>query len=138
MSMVGQSNHGLSEEQAPYAPEPHLVHYTTTKMEAEKRVLAANAPPAFTTVALRFQGVWGPRDSYMVSLLTDRVIAVSDKNNMTDNLYVENAAHAMLCADRAMIDHPKTVGGEAFFITNGGGGIGYQDFLLLASKSAYR
>ena len=99
--------------------------YPLTKALAEREVLAAHNP-ALRTVALRPHLIWGVGDPHLVPRVLARARAgrlriVGDGLNQVDMVHVENAVDAHLLAEHALTLHkaPHTVGGQAYFITNG-------------------
>lgn len=94
--------------------------YPTSKATAEKIVTGANGP-RLATVALRPHLVWGPGDQNVVP----RVLALAKKGrlkiigsgrNKVDVTHITNVIDAHLLAESAPA---ATVGGQAYFITNG-------------------
>jgi nucleoside-diphosphate-sugar epimerase len=65
----GHGEEGVDESR-PYAPRP-LCHYATTKIEAEKRVLAAN-DGSLASISLRPHLIWGPNDTNLTPRVIDR------------------------------------------------------------------
>ena len=107
------------DERTPY-PERPMNLYCETKAEAERLVLAANAP-GFTTCALRPRGVWGPRDyngaiaKLLARMRAGRLPDLSGGRPVKADLcHCRNAAQACLRAARA-----TDVGGKAYFVTDG-------------------
>lgn len=97
--------------------------YPLTKAEAERAVLAANAP-GFATTALRPHLIWGVGDPHLVPRVLARARAgrlriVGDGTNRVDMVHIANAVDAELCAERALapaVGAPAA--GRAYFITN--------------------
>uniref|UniRef100_A0A1D1YUE0 3beta-hydroxysteroid-dehydrogenase/decarboxylase isoform 3 n=1 Tax=Anthurium amnicola TaxID=1678845 RepID=A0A1D1YUE0_9ARAE len=88
------------------------------KAQAEALVLSANATDSLSTCALRSSNPFGPGDSHFVPCIVDEAksgwaqfIIGSDKN-MCDYTYVENIAHAHLCAENALCSGITPVAGE--------------------------
>lgn len=111
------------DESAPYA-DRWLCHYPHSKALAEQEVLAADQPTRLRTCALRPHLIWGPRDQHLIPRLLERARAgklrrVGDGENLIDTIYVENAARAHLQAADALADTNSTVGGRAYFISQG-------------------
>ena len=112
---------GGNADNVPYG-EHFKAPYASTKMLAEKAVLAAN-DDALATVALRPRLIWGPGDNQLLPRLVERANAgrlrfVGDGNNVIDTTYIDNAAQAHFDA----FDHlgPGTAcAGRAYFISNG-------------------
>ena len=120
--------------------------YPLTKALAEREVLAAHRP-SLRTVALRPHLIWGVGDPHLVPRVLDRARAgrlriVGDGQNQVDMVHVENAVDAHLLAEHALTQchllgdtfwgeifsgksertsamSPQSVGGRAYFITNG-------------------
>jgi nucleoside-diphosphate-sugar epimerase len=96
--------------------------YATTKMIAEKAVLAAN-DAQLATVALRPRLIWGPGDTQILPRLVERARAgrlriVGDGTNKVDTTYIDNAAQAHFDA----LEHlapGASCAGRAYFISNG-------------------
>ena len=107
------------DESLPY-PSSYLANYPKTKAEAERMVLAANAPE-LSTVALRPHRLWGPGDSQFLPRLVDRSHAgrlafIGDGNNKIDTTYIDDAARAHLLAlDR--VEPGASCAGQSYFIT---------------------
>lgn len=106
-----------ADETAPY-PAAQRFLYSETKAEAERRVLAANAP-GFTTISLRPRLVWGPRDASVLPA----VLAMHAKGayawldggrHLTSTTHVANLVHAVRLA------LTRGEGGEAYFIADEG------------------
>ena len=109
------------DESLPYATRFDSA-YPATKAEAERLVLAANAPD-LATVALRPHLVWGPGDTQLVPRILARARAgrlrlVGDGSAVVDTTYVDDAAQAHLdAADRLAPGAPCA--GRAYFVTSG-------------------
>jgi len=112
---------GGTADSVPYG-EGFKAPYATTKLIAEKAVLAAN-DAALATIALRPRLIWGPGDQQLLPRLVDRARAgrlrfVGDGNNVIDTTYIDNAAQAHFDA----FDHlapGAACAGRAYFISNG-------------------
>jgi len=119
--VVGAGGLAGVDESQPY-PDRYLAHYPATKAEAERAVLAANAP-SFSTVALRPHLIWGPGDTQLIPRLLDRarrgrLIRVGDGTNLVDITYIDNASDAHVAAlDRLTPNAPCA--GSAYFISQG-------------------
>ncbi|CAA7404547.1 unnamed protein product [Spirodela intermedia] len=94
------------------------------KVHAEALILSANTADGLSTCALRPCNPFGPGDSYLVPSLVDGAKSAWAKffigtgSNMCDYTYVENIAHAHMCAENALRCRIASVAGEPFFITN--------------------
>ncbi len=96
-----------------------LAHYPETKARAEELVLAANSP-RFATCSLRPHLVFGPGDPHIIPRLIDkarrgRLRIVGDGQNEVTLSYVENAAHAHLCAAKTLAPGAPHAG-RAYFV----------------------
>ncbi len=113
------------DESLPYGeniPSP----YPTTKVIAEKAVLAAHDQPPghLKTVALRPHLIWGNDDPNLVPRVLDRARAgrlriVGDGQNRVDLTHVDNVVDAHLLAEIALDRSENNPGGKAYFISNG-------------------
>ncbi|XP_021729555.1 3beta-hydroxysteroid-dehydrogenase/decarboxylase-like isoform X2 [Chenopodium quinoa] len=108
-------------------PVKHNDSYSATKAEGEALVLKANGEKGLLTCSLRPSGIFGPGDKLLVPSLVDAARAgkskfiIGDGNNMYDFTYVENVAHAHICAERALASKgtvAEKASGQAYFITN--------------------
>jgi hypothetical protein len=98
-------------------PCPASTPYLYAEAEAERRVLAANAP-GFETVVLRPRFVWGPGDRTLVPEAREMVergafVWLDGGRARTSTTHVENLAHATVLALE------KGRGGEIYFVTDG-------------------
>jgi nucleoside-diphosphate-sugar epimerase len=96
-----------------------LAHYPATKARAEELVLAANGPE-LTTCSLRPHLVFGPGDPHILPRLVDRarrgrLRIVGDGKNEVTISYVDNAAHAHLCAAKILSPEAPHAG-RAYFV----------------------
>ncbi|KDP43887.1 hypothetical protein JCGZ_20897 [Jatropha curcas] len=94
------------------------------KAQAEALILFANNIDGLLTCALRPSNVFGPGDTLLVPFLINLAksgfakIIIGSGENMSDFTYVENVAHAHICAAEALDSRMIAVAGKAFFITN--------------------
>ncbi|XP_057781533.1 3beta-hydroxysteroid-dehydrogenase/decarboxylase [Salvia miltiorrhiza] len=94
------------------------------RTQAEALILAANGTDDLLTCALRPCNVFGPGDPQLIPLLVNMAKSNWDKfiigsgNNLSDFTYVDNVAHAHICAEESLSAQRDTVPGKAFFITN--------------------
>jgi nucleoside-diphosphate-sugar epimerase len=121
--------HGIynADESLPIC-DTHNDHYSDAKAHAEALVLDANGREGLLTCAIRPSGIFGPGDRLAVPAFASSARAgklkfiVGDGENMFDWTYVENVAHAHLCAERAMVpgefEGEHVASGKAYFITN--------------------
>ncbi|GAU26674.1 hypothetical protein TSUD_314510 [Trifolium subterraneum] len=105
----------------------HNDHYSATKAEGEALVIKANGTSGLLTCCIRPSSIFGPGDRLLVPSLVDAAKAgkskfiIGDGNNVYDFTYVENVAHAHICADRALASEgtvSEKAAGQAYFITN--------------------
>ncbi|GKV03714.1 hypothetical protein SLEP1_g15971 [Rubroshorea leprosula] len=127
-SVVFDGIHGIfnGNESLPY-PEKHIDSYSTTKAEGEGLVIKSNGISGLLTCCLRPSGIFGPGDRLFVPALVSAARAgkskfiIGDGNNIYDFTYVENVAHAHICAERALAAGGETTekaAGQAYFVTN--------------------
>lgn len=94
------------------------------KAQAEALVLFANDIDGLLTCALRPSNVFGPGDKQLVPSLIDIATSgwakfiIGSGENMSDFTYVENVAHALVCAEEALGSRMVSISGKVFFITN--------------------
>lgn len=105
------------DETYPYPKGKSPFHYSETKKEAEKLVLAANEPE-FTTIALRPRMIWGPGDTTFLPALCEMVdqnkfFWVQQGEIKTSTCMIHNLTHAIA------LSLQQGKGGEAYFITDG-------------------
>jgi nucleoside-diphosphate-sugar epimerase len=105
------------DERYPYpAHTPFL--YSETKAEAEKLVLAANAP-GFATLSIRPRFVWGPGDQTILPVLeamvrSGRFAWIDRGRAQTSTTHIANLVDAVgLALERG-------TGGNAYFVTDAG------------------
>ncbi|GLT97196.1 hypothetical protein SLE2022_147720 [Rubroshorea leprosula] len=121
------SNHSGSEVDSLLWLFQHIDSYSTTKAEGEALVIKSNGVNGLLTCCLRPSGIFGPGDKLFVPSLVSAARAgkfkfiIGDGNNTHDFTYVENVAHAHVCAERALAsggETAKKAAGQAFFVTN--------------------
>ncbi|KAF5748373.1 hypothetical protein HS088_TW04G00326 [Tripterygium wilfordii] len=127
-SVVFDGIHGIinGNESLPY-PAKHIDSYSATKTEGEKLVIDANGANGLLTCCIRPSSIFGPGDKLFVPSLVSAARAgkakfiIGDGNNVYDFTYVENVAHAHICAERALASEgqvSKNAAGEPYFVTN--------------------
>ncbi len=123
-SVVHRATHpveGASAFDVPYG-EGVKAHYATTKIIAEREVLATN-DAQLATVALRPRLIRGPGDTQILPKLvararSGRLRLVGSGGNLVDTTYIDNAAQAHVDALHHL--HPAAAcAGKAYFISNG-------------------
>ena len=112
---------GGTADTVPYG-EGFKAPYATTKMLAEKAVLAAS-DASLATVALRPRLIWGPGDNQILPRLVQRAKAgrlriVGSGDNLVDTTYIDNAAQAHFDAFEHL-HAGAACAGRAYFISNG-------------------
>ncbi|OMO67041.1 3-beta hydroxysteroid dehydrogenase/isomerase [Corchorus capsularis] len=108
-SVVFDGVHGIinGNESLPYPPN-HNDSYSATKAEGETLVLKSNGVDGLLTCCIRPSSIFGPGDKLLVPSLVSAARAgklkfmIGDGNNVYDFTYVENVAHAHICAERAL------------------------------------
>ncbi|KAI3797974.1 hypothetical protein L1987_33239 [Smallanthus sonchifolius] len=95
-----------------------------TQVSSKHIVLLANDIDGLLTCAIRPSNVFGPGDTVLLPSLIEvaksgwaKFIIGSDQT-ISDFTYVENVAHALICAEAALTTHMLIVSGKVFFITN--------------------
>ncbi|KAJ7958431.1 Reticulon-like protein [Quillaja saponaria] len=127
-SVVFDGVHGIfnGDESLPYPPQ-HNDHYSATKAEGEALVIKSNGTNGLLTCCIRPSSIFGPGDKLLVPSLVTAARAgkskfiIGDGNNIYDFTYVENVAHAHICAERALASEgtvAEKAAGQAYFITN--------------------
>ncbi|XP_049384755.1 3beta-hydroxysteroid-dehydrogenase/decarboxylase-like [Solanum stenotomum] len=114
------------DETLPY-PAKHNDSYSATKAEGEALVMKSNGTKGLLTCCIRPSSIFGPGDRLLVPSLVAAARAgkskfiIGDGNNLYDFTYVENVAHAHVCAERALASggaSAEKAAGNAYFVTN--------------------
>ncbi|XP_055803819.1 3beta-hydroxysteroid-dehydrogenase/decarboxylase-like [Solanum dulcamara] len=114
------------DESLPY-PAKHNDSYSATKAEGEALVIKSNGIKGLLTCCIRPSSIFGPGDRLLVPSLVAAARAgkskfiIGDGNNLYDFTYVENVAHAHMCAERALASGgaaAEKAAGNAYFVTN--------------------
>ncbi|XP_021276851.1 3beta-hydroxysteroid-dehydrogenase/decarboxylase [Herrania umbratica] len=127
-SVVFDGVHGIfnGNESLPYPPD-HNDSYSATKAEGEALVIKSNGVKGLLTCCIRPSSIFGPGDKLLVPSLVSAARAgkskfiIGDGNNVYDFTYVENVAHAHICAERALAsggEVAEKAAGQAYFVTN--------------------
>lgn len=111
------------DESYPY-PQHFDAFYPQTKAQAEQEVLAANRTHGIHTVALRPHLIWGPNDTNLIPTVLERAKAgrltrIGRGENLVDLTYIDDCVHAHILAMEALETKPDSVGGKAYFISQG-------------------
>ncbi|CAN6979155.1 hypothetical protein IGI04_038113 [Brassica rapa subsp. trilocularis] len=127
-SVVFDGVHGiLNGSESMAYPSKHNDSYSATKAEGEALIMDANGCNGLLTCCIRPSSIFGPGDRLLVPSLVAAARAgkskfiIGDGNNLYDFTYVENVAHAHVCAERALAsggDVSSKASGQAYFITN--------------------
>ncbi|KAF3772068.1 3beta-hydroxysteroid-dehydrogenase/decarboxylase isoform 1 [Nymphaea thermarum] len=115
-TVVLDGTHGIidGDESLTY-PKKYIDPYAATKAQAESLVLQANGRGGLLTCSIRPSCIFGPGDKLFLPFI------IGDGKNMFDFVYVENVAHAHICAEKAMglgTTIEQQAAGKAFFVTN--------------------
>ncbi|PIA29628.1 hypothetical protein AQUCO_05800032v1 [Aquilegia coerulea] len=119
----GKHDINKGDESLPY-PSRFEDMLSDLKAQAEALVLFANDGDGLLTCVLRPCNAFGPGDGKLVPLLLSAAksglfkFIVGNGENMCDFTYVDNVAHAHVCAEEALCSRTDYVAGKAFFITN--------------------
>ncbi|MBA0747602.1 hypothetical protein Gogos_004508 [Gossypium gossypioides] len=127
-SVVFDGIHAIfnGNESLPY-PDKHNDSYSATKALGEALVVKSNGVNGLLTCCIRPSSIFGPGDGLLVPSLVAAARAgkskfiIGDGNNVYDFTYVENVAHAHICAERALAsggEVAEKAAGKAYFITN--------------------
>lgn len=111
-------------EKMGYGNPSKMCAYAKTKMMAEKLVLQANGKNGLQTVALRPHLIWGPGDNHLIPTILKAarqrcLLQVGAGENWVDISYVENVVQAHLLALKELQNPKSSVGGKAYFISQG-------------------
>jgi len=107
------------DESLPY-PGAFLTAYPRTKALAEQMVRQAGQTE-LSTIALRPHLIWGPGDNHLVPRIlkrAKRLRRIGRGCNRVDTIYIDNAAHAHVLADKALAKNPD-LSGRVYFISQG-------------------
>ncbi|KAI0037138.1 NAD-P-binding protein [Vararia minispora EC-137] len=121
--------------QAPVKHEDTFSNYAVTKLEAERRVRAANGTPSgdgrILTGCIRpCNGVYGPGGDILAGAYLVRQTNPTWIGNIMENFcYVENASLAHLCYEARLLESDR-LGGDAFLVSDAGPPVVYDDVYL--------
>ncbi|WOH12490.1 hypothetical protein DCAR_0831994 [Daucus carota subsp. sativus] len=97
---------------------------TDLRAQAEALVLFANDIDGLLTCAVRPCNVFGPGEKQLVPSVIDIAksgwakFIIGCGAHISDFTYMENVAHALVCAEEALGSQMVAVSGKAFFVTN--------------------
>lgn len=105
------------DESVPY-PAKHLAPYPETKALAEKQVIEA-VGKGLPAIILRPHLIWGPGDNHIVPKIlrrAKRLKIIGPQDDLTDTIYVDNAADAHILAAEKLLADPR-LAGNIYFIS---------------------
>ena len=116
----GRDVEGWSEE-APYSSRFDS-HYSRTKAQAERMVLAANHDK-LSTVSLRPHLIWGPGDRHLMPRIVSkaragRLFRIGRKNELIDTIYIDDAVEAHILA-AVQLSPLSEIAGKPYFLSAG-------------------
>ncbi|KAJ3691619.1 hypothetical protein LUZ61_020783 [Rhynchospora tenuis] len=112
-----------ADESLPY-PDEFDDPLSELRAQVEMRVLCANGKNGLHTCVLRPSFMFGPGDENLVPFFVSFArsffskFIIGNGKNKCDFTYVENVAHANICADNALSLEPISVSGKPYFVTN--------------------
>lgn len=123
----GYTGERAMDETEPYVDSANAPnHYSWTKAQAERLVLAANGEPLLgggtlsAAAARPCSAIFGPKDVFITErMLRDRKIRVLFASAAQEYMYVENVVWGMLLLERHLHLEPSLVGGHAFNLCPG-------------------
>jgi 3beta-hydroxy-delta5-steroid dehydrogenase/steroid delta-isomerase len=98
--------------------------YTETKIEAEKKIVAANSE-SLLTCAIRPGGIYGPGDNCMLKRFVEALkkgtlrFTLGCAHTLGDCVYIDNLVYAHLLAARQLKKEASAVAGQVYFISDG-------------------
>jgi len=110
------------DEHTPYATNMSCL-YTETKIEGEKRVLAANGEGSLLTTVLRPDGIYGPGNSVMLDEMFEQVTkgrlvaTIGYPGAVHDHVYIDNLVDAHISVAEHL-EPGAPVCGKAYFVTD--------------------
>ncbi len=122
ITVSGSAQPGLNEA-APYSNASDL--YSSTKVESEQLVLAANGKSGLLTCAIRPGGIYGPgeRNTIVGPLMKALkqgapIVLFGDGTSRIDYTYIDNLVDAQIRAAERLVDG-SPVCGQAYIVTDG-------------------
>lgn len=106
-----------ADESVPY-PKSFSAPYPKTKAMAEQKVREA-CRSGLSAVILRPHLIWGPGDNHLVPHIlarAHRLRQIGSGENKVDTIYIDNAAHAHLLAQKAL-SGDSSLSGRIYFIS---------------------
>ncbi|KAJ4775676.1 Reticulon-like protein [Rhynchospora pubera] len=111
------------DESLPY-PDEYDDPLSELRAQVEMRVLCASGKNGLHTCALRPSFMFGTGDENLVPFFVSFArsffskFIIGNGKNKCDFTYVENVAHANICANKALSLDPISVSGKPYFVTN--------------------
>ena len=122
ITTAGTAEAGVGEA-APYSKASDL--YSSTKVESEQLVLAANGKSGLLTCAIRPGGIYGPgeRNTIVGPLMKALkqgapIVLFGDGRSRIDYTYIDNLVDAQIRAAERLVDG-SPVCGQAYIVTDG-------------------
>lgn len=106
-----------ADESVPY-PDTYLAAYPETKAIAEQKIRAA-ADQGLSVIILRPHLIWGPEDNHLVPKILSRakrLKRIGPEKDLTDTIYIDNAADAHILAAEKLAADPS-LSGNIYFIS---------------------
>ena len=110
------------DQSTPYAAKPASV-YQETKIEAERRVLAASGRDGLYTCALRADGIYGAEPNLILDTVVEQLAlgrfkaGIGSAKTLQDNTFVGNLVHGEILAAGSLGPN-GAASGKAYFITD--------------------
>jgi nucleoside-diphosphate-sugar epimerase len=105
------------DETVPY-PDTYLGAYPETKALAEKEVLKA-VDKGLAAIIIRPRLIWGPEDNHLFPRIISRarrLKIIGKKADLTDTIYIDNAADAHMLAAVKLTENPS-LSGNIYFVS---------------------
>ncbi|KAL0918885.1 hypothetical protein M5K25_010932 [Dendrobium thyrsiflorum] len=122
--VVGGAKEVCCWDESVVYPERFVDSLSELRAQVEAMVLRANRKDGLSTCALRVSNPFGPGDDNLVPFLVRGAkegwakFIIGNGQNLWDFTYIENVAHAGICAEQALRLRTPYVAGKPFFITN--------------------
>ncbi|KAK8946596.1 3beta-hydroxysteroid-dehydrogenase/decarboxylase isoform 3 [Platanthera zijinensis] len=123
-AVIGGANDVFCWDESVAYPDKFVDSLSELRAQAETMVLRANKKDGPLTCALRASNPFGPGDDNLVPFLVKGAkegwakFIIGNGKNSWDFTYIENVAHASICAELALRLRTPYVAGRPFFITN--------------------
>lgn len=122
--MIGGANDVSCWDESVAYPDKFVDGLSELRAQVETMVLRASREDGPLTCALRVSNPFGPGDENLVPFLVKGAkegwakFIIGNGKNVWDFTYIENVAHASICAELALRLRTPYVAGRPFFITN--------------------